>query len=130
MTPVDLATLIVGLSLAGAVSAQAVHSDIAFGFRYSASVRDEERSDVLSRRLARVVRNQVEGVAMFAPIAILAGSGSENGVLGWACLVYAASRALHGILQAFGAGPIRSITWLTGFAALLVAYVNAALTLA
>jgi uncharacterized MAPEG superfamily protein len=130
VTPVELATLIVGLSLVGAVSAQAVYSDIAFGLRYSASVRDEERSDRLSRRLARVVRNQVEGVAMFAPVAILAGSGPESDLIGWACLVYAASRLLHGILQALGAGPVRSVTWLTGFAALLVAYVDAALTLA
>ena len=78
MTMMDVSTLVVGLSLVASIAVQAVYSDIAFGMRYSASARDEERSDVMSRRLARVVRNQVEGAAMFAPLAILAGLGKSR----------------------------------------------------
>lgn len=129
MTLMDVATLVVGLSLVASIAVQAVHSDIAFGMRYSASARDEERSDVMSRRLARVVRNQVEGVAMFAPLAILADTGADAGILGWASLVYAASRVLHGALQAVGAQAPRSATWVGGFVALLIAYADAVLTL-
>jgi uncharacterized MAPEG superfamily protein len=128
MTMMDAATLIVGLSLVASIAAQAVHSDLAFGLRYGASARDDERSDVISRRLARVVRNQVEGVAMFAPLAVLAGTGAGDGILGWASLVYAGSRVLHGALHALGVGAPRSAVWLIGFAALLVAYADAGLT--
>ncbi len=129
MTMMDVSTLLVGLSLVTSITAQAVHSDVAFGLRYSASARDEERSDLMSRRLARVVRNQVEGVAMFAPLAILAGNGVGNPVLGWASLVYAASRVLHGVLHAIGAQTTRSVTWLIGFSSLLIAYATLLLTL-
>lgn len=130
MTMMDVSTLVVGLSLVTSIAVQAVYSDIAFGMRYSASARDDERSDVMSRRLARVVRNQVEGVAMFAPLAILAGAGAGAGILGWASLVYAASRVLHGGLHTVGAQAPRSATWLFGFGALLTAYADALLTLA
>lgn len=130
MTMTDVSTLIVGLSLVASIGAQAVYSDIAFGLRYSASARDEERSDVMSRRLGRVVRNQVEGVAMFAPLAILAGSGTGGAVLGWAGLVYAASRVMHGALHAVGAQAARSAIWLVGYGALLIAYAHAVLRLA
>lgn len=129
MTMMEVATLVVGLSLIASIGVQAVHSDIAFGMRYSASARDDERSDVMSRRLARVVRNQVEGVAMFAPLAILAGTGAGAGVLGWASLVYATSRVLHCALHAVGVQAPRSAIWLVGFGALLIAYADAVLTL-
>lgn len=130
MTMMDVSTLVVGLSLVASIAVQAVYSDIAFGMRYSASARDEERSDVMSRRLARVVRNQVEGAAMFAPLAILAGTGAGAGVLGWASLVYALSRLLQGAFHALGMGAPRSAIWLIGFGALLIAYFDAVLTLA
>jgi uncharacterized MAPEG superfamily protein len=125
---VEISTLIVGLSLVAAISVQAIYSDLAFGLRYSASARDEQPDDLLSRRLARVVRNQVEGVAMFAPLAILAGGGSVGIVLGWTLFAYAISRPLHGILQAIGATAIRSAVWLIGFGCLLVAYVQVAIS--
>jgi uncharacterized MAPEG superfamily protein len=124
VTIIELSTLIVGLSLVAAISAQAIYSDLAFGLRYSASARDEPRDDLLSRRLARVAKNQVEGVAMFAPLAILAGGGSTSGVLGWILLAYAISRTLHGLLQTLGATTIRSAVWLIGFGCLLVAYLQ------
>lgn len=128
MTMVEISTLIVGLSLVAAISAQAIYSDLAFGMRYSASARDEPRDDLLSRRLARVVKNQVEGVAMFMPIVILAADGSERALLGWVCLAYAISRPLHGLLQALGATAIRSAVWLIGFGCLLVAYLQVAIS--
>lgn len=128
MTMVEISTLIVGLSLVAAISAQAIYSDLAFGLRYSASARDAPRDDLLSRRLSRVVKNQVEGVAMFVPLSILASGGSAGIVLGWTLFAYAISCPLHGILQAIGATAIRSAVWLIGFGCLLVAYVQVAIS--
>jgi uncharacterized MAPEG superfamily protein len=132
MTLIEMSLLIVGLSVVAFVAVQAVYGDLAFGLRYGASARDEERSDVLSRRLGRVVRNQVEGVAMFAPLALLADGGGtgggESGVMTIFCLFYAVSRPLHALLQATGVGWPRSVVWLLGFGALLLGYAQAALT--
>lgn len=131
MTLVEISLLIVGLSLVAFVAVQAVHTDLAFGLRYGASARDEARSDLLSRRLGRVVRNQVEGVAMFAPLVLLTDGGGtdggDSGVMSALCLFYASSRPVHGLLQATGVGWPRSVVWLLGFGALLLGYAHVAL---
>jgi uncharacterized MAPEG superfamily protein len=123
----DAALLILGLTMVGAVCAQGLQTDIAFGLRYGASPRDEERGDVLSRRLARVVRNQVEGVAMALPAILLLDGG--GGLAATAILAHAATRPVHAVLYAFGAGAPRSAVWLVGLACLLVAYGAAAVNL-
>jgi len=122
MSAVDVALLIVGSSLVIAVLAQAVHFDLAFGLRYSASARDEERSSMLSRRLGRVVRNQMEGVAMFVPLAIVAQDRIEGAGFAAACLAYAISRPIHGVFHATGAGWVRSATWIVGITLLIFLY--------
>lgn len=132
MTLIEISLLLVGLSLVACVVVQAVHTDLAFGLRYGASVRDEERSTALSKRLARVVRNQVEGVAIFLPLVIVAdGRGpiaSNAEAVSAVCLVYAISRPIHGLLHAVGAGWPRSMVWLLGLCALLAGYSQVVLT--
>lgn len=131
MTLIEISLLLVSLSLVACVVVQAIHTDLAFGLSYGASVRDEERSTALSRRLARVVRNQVEGVALFLPLVILADgrgpSASTTEALSAVCLVYAISRPIHGLLHAIGAGWPRGVVWLLGLCALLAGYYQVAL---
>ena len=131
MTMIEISLFLVGLSLVAFVIVQAVHTDLAFGLHYGASARDEEKSNALSKRLARVVRNQVEGVAILLPLVILADghtlTGTEANAISEACLGYAISRPVHGLLQAVGTGWPRSIVWLIGLCALLVGYSQVAL---
>jgi len=123
MTMIEASLLIVAFSLIASVLVQAVQSDIAFGLGYGASARDDEKSNVLSRRLTRVVRNQVEGVAMFAPLGILTATGQPaGGLLAFTCLVYAVSRPVHALLYAMGFRLLRSVVWLVGFGALMLGY--------
>lgn len=71
-------------------------------------------------RLARNVRNQIEGMALFLPlVAIATFAGISNGWTARGALVFVCARALYVPLYAFGVPGLRSLVWTAGFFALV-----------
>lgn len=75
----------------------------------------------LGGRLARNVRNQIEGMALFVPlVSIAALTGISNDWTQWAAIVFVCARALYVPLYAFAVTGLRSLVWTVGFFSLLV----------
>lgn len=109
--------------LFGSIIAQGLYTDLVSGLAYSLSSRDlpAPRYGVLGHRLARNVRNQLEGLAVFLPLAVVAAElGVSNPWTQWASAVYVGARALYPFAYALGWTPYRSILWSVGFLALPV----------
>lgn len=100
------------------IFAQQIIIDRKYGAQYALSNRDAlptEESPVVAR-LTRLVRNHVEGLAVFAPLVLIAGiAGVSNSFTQIAALVILAARFLHFVFYAAGITPFRSFAWGIGF---------------
>ena len=119
--PVELialfgATLVVFASIV----AQAVVMDLRSGVPYALSGRAEPppRAAPIDGRLGRNVRNQIEGLAMFAPLVLIATSLElSNDLTRTASVAFVAARALFALAYGLDLVPWRSIAWITGLIA-------------
>lgn len=90
------------------------------GVDYAMSNRDAQpEMTSAAARAKRAAANHLEGLAFFAPFALIlaqldAGS-SSTATAAWA---YAATRIAHAPLYVIGFGTARSIVWVLGFVAL------------
>ncbi|MEM9195213.1 MAG: MAPEG family protein [Myxococcota bacterium] len=105
---------------------QMVALDRIAGTKYALSNRDSSTSDQSATlgRLTRVVRNHVEGLALFGTLVVLASIVEVSNP--WtrnAALVFVAARVLHFIFYAAGITHVRSIAWAVGFFGALPAFV-------
>ncbi|MEM8837586.1 MAG: MAPEG family protein [Pseudomonadota bacterium] len=99
---------------------QQVQMDRAGGTKYALSNRDQghafEGATDLTGRLTRNVRNHLEGLALFAPLVLIAAvSGTSNVWTQGAALLFLLTRALHFLFYASGITPFRSFAWGIGF---------------
>ena len=100
-----------------AIAAAGARMNRELGPRYNAGPRDSqpEISPVLGR-LRRAVANGFEGLAMFAPAAlIVAVSGQSTTATAVAAWTYVAARLLYIPAYALGLSPWRSAIWAVGF---------------
>ena len=100
-----------------AIAAAGARMNRELGPRYNAGPRDSqpEISPVLGR-LRRAVANGFEGLAMFAPAAlIVAVSGQSTTATAIAAWTYVAARLLYIPAYALGLSPWRSAIWTVGF---------------
>ena len=126
MTTELWALLGVAVILFVAIIAQQIVADLRYGVSWALSNRDIEPDDPSPavERMGRLVRNHVEGIAVFAPLAIISALvGASNPITQIAALVYLASRTLHLIFYALGVTPLRSLVWAPGFMLALPAFV-------
>jgi uncharacterized MAPEG superfamily protein len=100
-----------------AIAAAGARMNRELGPRYNAGPRDSQpdMSPVLGR-LRRAVANGFEGLAMFAPAAlIVAVSGQSTTATAVAAWTYVAARLLYIPAYALGLSPWRSAIWAVGF---------------
>ena len=101
-----------------AILVQQIAIDRKYGAKFALSNRGEvpgQPSEAVER-LTRMVRNHVEGIAVFAPLVLIATLAEvSNNFTQIAALVYLATRALHFLFYAFGVTPFRSFAWGLGF---------------
>lgn len=97
---------------------QQIVADKVYGTKYALSNRDaldREHSPTVER-LGRLVRNHVEGLAVFAPLVLIASASDvSNTFTQIASIVIVVSRAAHFVLYALGVPVIRSLAWAAGF---------------
>ena len=100
------------------IALQGLYTDVTSGLRYVFSTREEDppRHGPMGGRLDRNVRNQVEGLTMFAPLVLVAAvAGISNNVTEIAAIVTLISRILFVPAYAFGLVPFRTIIWSGSF---------------
>lgn len=112
--PVELQSLLgSALILFALLSVQGTLAPLTHGLGWGLGPRDEPRTpSVLQGRMNRIIANHLEGMAMFAPlilVAHLAGVSTPLTQLGAALFVV--SRALFAVVYAFGIPVLRSLVW-------------------
>lgn len=108
------ATLLLFLS----IFAQQIAIDRKYGAKYALSNRDKlpGPSSPLVERLTRLVQNHIEGLAIFAPLVLIASTlGVTNNFTQISAMVIVSTRFLHFVFYALGISPFRSIAWGIGF---------------
>ncbi|MEM9423069.1 MAG: MAPEG family protein [Pseudomonadota bacterium] len=101
-----------------AIFAQQIAMDRIYGAKYALSNRDALDGPVspVVERLTRLVRNHVEGLAIFGSLVLIANAAEvSNSFTQVAALVIVSMRALHFLFYAFGITPFRSFAWGIGF---------------
>ena len=117
MTPELTALVFAVLVQVLAIAAAGARMNRELGPRYNAGPRDSQPpvSPTLGR-LRRAVANGFEGLAMFAPAAlIVAVSGQSTTATAIAAWTYVAARLLYIPAYALGLSPWRSAIWAVGF---------------
>ena len=84
--------------------------------------RDQTREpSVFADRAARTVRNQIEAVAVFAPLVIVAHLiGLSNSLTVWGAGMFLGSRVLFVPLYLLGVPYLRTLIWAVGFFGLIM----------
>lgn len=110
------------------LSVQGTLAPLTHGFRWGLGPRDEARTpSVLQGRMNRIIANHMEGMAMFAPLVLvahLAGVSTPMTQLGAELFVIA--RAAFAVVYAFGIPVLRSLVWGAGVAGLIMIAVEIA----
>lgn len=98
------------------------------GVRWGLGPRDETRTpSVLQGRMNRIVANHLEGVAMFAPLVLVAHlAGVSTPLTQLGAELFVVSRALFVVAYAFGIPVLRSLIWGVSVAGLLMIAVGIA----
>lgn len=102
------------------ILAQQLQLDLSGGAKYALSNRDQghrfEGATALTGRLTRNVRNHVEGLAVFAPLVLIAAAADvSNAWTQRAALLFLMTRLLHFVFYSAGITPFRSFAWGIGF---------------
>ena len=108
----------VSLVLFAAILIQQIAIDRKYGATYALSNRASVPVSVspLVERLTRLVRNHVEGVALFVPLGLIAtGAGVSNTFTQAGAIAFLAMRVFHLLFYAAGITPFRSFSWGIGF---------------
>ena len=97
---------------------QGTYLDLTSGIKYALSSRAEAppNQGPMGARLDRNVRNQVEGLALFAPLVLIAGVAEiSTGLTQTAAIVVVMARALYVPAYAFDWSPFRNLFWMGSF---------------
>lgn len=118
--PIEVLMLNIGL-LALFLFMQPLVRDLTLGLRYTLSSLDERQTESkLGRRLAMIKDNQIEALALYAPLAILAWLGAfSHPHLHTIASVFLAARLAYACISAAGIPVLRSAAWTVGFLATL-----------
>lgn len=104
----------VGGMLFVTIAIQATYMDLTSGIPYVLSNRDTPQPEggVLGQRLARAVRNQTEGSAVWVTLVLVALlTDTSNAFTYWASVAVIIGRVLYVPFYLFGPEPLRSAAW-------------------
>jgi uncharacterized MAPEG superfamily protein len=120
MTTELVALLTTGFMTFLTIFIQLNYSSMAHGMAHSMSSRDVAVKETkMGGRLRRAAVNNVEAVAMFAPLVIIAQLADiSNDWTVYASYAFIASRILYVPSYLLGLVPIRSMVWMLGFFAI------------
>jgi uncharacterized MAPEG superfamily protein len=120
MTTELVALLTTGFMTFLTIFIQLNYSSMAHGMAHSMSSRDVAVEETkMGGRLRRAAVNNVEAVAMFAPLVIIAQLADiSNDWTVYASYAFIASRILYVPSYLLGLVPIRSMVWMLGFFAI------------
>lgn len=124
---------IVSLTLLGLLFIQGGLAPAIHGFKWGLGPRDEPRDPtVLQGRMARIVANHIEGMAMFIPLVLIVElAGLSSGLTAAGALVFAAARVAFALVYAAGVPVLRSTLWGVALLGLgMIGYAVAAAALA
>ena len=115
---------IYGLVVALVLVAQATGAVGRLGMGYMLSSRDEPRElGRYTSRLERALANSVVAMALFAPAVLIIVLRDRTGGLPLvACQVFLIARVVYLPAYVAGIAGVRTLAWLTGFAATIVLY--------
>lgn len=87
------------------------------GLGYALSTLDERVDEgVVSRRLAMIVRNQVEAITLWAPIALIGQQAAlSHPHLAAISVVFLTARVAYAIISLIGIPVLRTASWIVGF---------------
>ncbi|EBA12633.1 MAPEG family protein [Roseobacter sp. CCS2] len=108
----------VGGMLFVTIAIQATYMDLTSGVGYALSSRDDPppKEGVIGERLARAVRNQTEGAAVWMPLVLVAlQTDTSNSFTYWASVAMIVGRILYVPFYMLGLNPLRSMAWLGFF---------------
>ncbi len=99
--------LLVLLSVQGGL-VPAIH-----GFKWGLGPRDEPRDpSVLQGRVSRIVANHLEGMALFAPLVLIAHLiGLSTPLTQWGAILFVAGRVAFSVIYFLGIPVLRSAMW-------------------
>jgi len=91
------------------------------GFKWGLGPRDEPRdASVLQGRVSRIIDNHLEGMAMFAPLVLIAHLAEISTPLAEAgAVIYVGARAAFAVIYFMGVPVLRSLAWGVSLAGLL-----------
>lgn len=86
------------------------------GFGWGLGARDEPRDiSALQGRAARTIANQIEGIAVFAPLVLIAHLAGVSTILTiWGAAIYFGARLSFAVLYLAGVPVLRSAAWGVG----------------
>lgn len=95
------------------LAVQGTLAPLTHGLRWGLGPRDEARApSVLQGRMNRIIANHLEGMAMFAPLVLVAHlAGISTPMTQWGAALFVVSRALFAVVYAFGVPVLRSAIW-------------------
>jgi uncharacterized MAPEG superfamily protein len=104
------------------LSIQGTLAPLTHGLRWGLGPRDEARTpSVLQGRMNRIVANHLEGLAMFAPLILVAHlAGVSTPLTQSGAALFVVSRALFAVVYAFGIPVLRSLVWGASVAGLIM----------
>lgn len=97
---------------------QGAYLDLTAGIKYALSSRADAppNQGPMGGRLDRNVRNQVEGLAFFAPLVLIASVADiSTGLTQAAAIIVVIARALYVPAYAFDLNPLRTMFWMGSF---------------
>lgn len=97
---------------------QGAYLDVTSGIKYALSSRAEAppNQGPMGARLDRNVRNQLEGLTLFAPLVLIASVAEiSTGLTQSTAIVIVIARALYVPAYAFNWNPFRTIFWMGSF---------------
>ncbi len=104
------------------LSVQGCLAPINHGFKWGLGPRDEAKTpSIMQGRMRRIVANHMEGMAMFAPLVIIAHLGGVSSPLTqWGAGLFLVGRAGFAIVYAMGLPVWRSAIWALAMTGLLL----------
>lgn len=83
------------------------------GFKWGLGPRDEPRPPtMLQGRMNRIIANHIEGLAMFAPLVLIAHlAGISTPLTQWGAVIFLIARIAFAAIYLVGVPVLRSATW-------------------
>ena len=108
------------------ISIQGGMTPIIQGLRWGLGPRDDPRDQsVFQGRMKRIIANHIEGVAMFAPLVVIAHlAGVSTPLTQAGAMLFLGGRALFALVYMMGVPVVRTLVWAAAMTGLVMVGVD------